>query len=284
MESVTSGCSVSAPQEASHQDELFMQQSILFSESLNELKNLRKQLHSAAEYFELFYRKEENRSMVVTTVKDYTIKALINTVDHLGSIAYKVNDCLDEKIGEVSGVELRLCCIEQRLRTCKEFIAGGGLFEQSLALSFSKHHKPGATMDVVGQSIYHSVEEELSQFINGTRETSPTIVSEEHPASYSPQSSLGNFQFSRTGSRQERRVLSPQQFPFMRSGSHIIQRSSTINFSTSKQRYPPGPRRSVSVSIPGERDREKESEQHYSKDKRLFKALLSMRKSRKDVI
>lgn len=50
---------------------------------------------------------------VVETLKDYTMKALINTVDHLGSVAQKVNHCLDEKNGEVSGVELRFYCIQQ---------------------------------------------------------------------------------------------------------------------------------------------------------------------------
>lgn len=50
---------------------------------------------------------------VVNTLKDYAIKALVNTVDHLGSVSYKVNDLLDEKVDEVSGTELRVSCIEQ---------------------------------------------------------------------------------------------------------------------------------------------------------------------------
>jgi len=50
---------------------------------------------------------------VIETLKDYTIKALINTVDHLGSVTYKVNDLLDEKMAEVSGAKLRVSCIEQ---------------------------------------------------------------------------------------------------------------------------------------------------------------------------
>ena len=50
---------------------------------------------------------------VVDTLKDYAIKALVNTVDHLGSVTYKVNDLLDEKVDEVSGTELRVSCIEQ---------------------------------------------------------------------------------------------------------------------------------------------------------------------------
>ncbi|KAL5099854.1 hypothetical protein RYX36_004181, partial [Vicia faba] len=47
------------------------------------------------------------------TLKDYTIKALVNTVDHLGYVTYKVNDLLDEKVVEFSGAELHVSCIEQ---------------------------------------------------------------------------------------------------------------------------------------------------------------------------
>lgn len=50
---------------------------------------------------------------VVSTLKDYAIKALVNTVDHLGSATYKVNDLLDEKVYEVSGTETCVSSIEQ---------------------------------------------------------------------------------------------------------------------------------------------------------------------------
>lgn len=50
---------------------------------------------------------------MVETLKDYAIKALVNTVDHLGSVTYKVNDFVDEKVDEVAGTELRVSCIEQ---------------------------------------------------------------------------------------------------------------------------------------------------------------------------
>jgi len=50
---------------------------------------------------------------VVETLKDYAVKALVNTVDHLGSVTYKVNDFIDEKVDEVSETELRVSCIEQ---------------------------------------------------------------------------------------------------------------------------------------------------------------------------
>lgn len=50
---------------------------------------------------------------MVNTLKDYAIKAVVNTVDHLGSLSYKVGDFVDEKVDEVSGTELRVSCIEQ---------------------------------------------------------------------------------------------------------------------------------------------------------------------------
>jgi len=49
----------------------------------------------------------------VNTLKDYAVKALVNTVDHLGSVSFKVNGLLDEKVDGVSGTELRVSCIEQ---------------------------------------------------------------------------------------------------------------------------------------------------------------------------
>ncbi|KAF3448739.1 hypothetical protein FNV43_RR09452 [Rhamnella rubrinervis] len=283
MESMTSTSSVSGPHEASHRDEIFMQQSILFSESLNELKNLRKQLYSAAEYFESSYSKEDSKQIMVETLKDYTMKALVSTVDHLGSMAYKVNHCLDEKIDQVSTVELRFHCIQQRLQTCQDFIDRGGVSQKCLALSILKHHKRyslpvGATMDVVDQSICQGVEEDLYQSNNAWK-TSPAMVSVEYSSSYSP---LGTFQFARTGSRQEKHVLSQHLFPLIRGGS-LVQRSATTNLSTSKRWYPTEPQRSVSMCVHGEGYRSKDTQRYSGKNKRLFKALISMRKSRKEV-
>lgn len=47
------------------------------------------------------------------SLKDYVIKALVNTVDHMGSLAYKVNGFLDASFCELARTELRLSCIEQ---------------------------------------------------------------------------------------------------------------------------------------------------------------------------
>ncbi|KAK6155571.1 hypothetical protein DH2020_009819 [Rehmannia glutinosa] len=135
METMTATASMPFPREPANYDEVSMQQSMLFSDSLKDLKNLRKQLYSAAEYFEMSYSNDDQKHVVVNTLKDYAIKALVNTVDHLGSVTYKVNDLLDEKVDEVSGTELR------RLRTCQEYIDREGLSQQSLVINTPNYHK-----------------------------------------------------------------------------------------------------------------------------------------------
>ncbi|KAK9199534.1 hypothetical protein WN944_014725 [Citrus x changshan-huyou] len=78
-----------------------------------DLKNLRTQIYSAAEYLELGYTSDDQKQIVVETLKDRAIKALVNTVDHLGSVACKVNDLLDAKVDEVSDAEHRISCMNR---------------------------------------------------------------------------------------------------------------------------------------------------------------------------
>ncbi|XP_052209622.1 protein ABIL3-like isoform X6 [Diospyros lotus] len=174
METETS-CTQRAPQEASNYDELFMQNTLLFADSLKDLKNLRAQLYSAAEYFELAYCRDGQEQLVVETLKDYISKAIISTVDHLGSVACKVSNFLQEKIDEVSGAELRFFCMQQKLRTCQEYIHCSGLSEQSLVIKTPKFHKEyivpvaGKKHVATGKtgSIYQCAEHDLQQSANG---------------------------------------------------------------------------------------------------------------------
>ncbi|RRT60922.1 hypothetical protein B296_00022929 [Ensete ventricosum] len=45
---------------------------------------------------------------VVNTLREYAIKAVVNTVDHLGSVSFKVAGLLEAKVDEVSGAESRV--------------------------------------------------------------------------------------------------------------------------------------------------------------------------------
>uniref|UniRef100_A0A5B6YPJ0 Protein ABIL2-like n=1 Tax=Davidia involucrata TaxID=16924 RepID=A0A5B6YPJ0_DAVIN len=325
MEPMTSSASLPFPREPANYDEVSMQQSLLFSDSLMDLKNLRTQLYSAAEYFELSYTNDDQKQIVVDTLKDYAIKAIVNTVDHLGSVTYKVNDLLDEKVDEVSGTELRVSCIEQRLRTCQDYIDREGLSQQSLVINTPKYHKRyilpvGETMDGANRtkSKYQGCsmddEDDWHQFRNAVRATiieTPSSVSympcrKGRSPSPSPRPSQRPGTFSFTGTmpkkEQEKRTVSPHRFPLLRSGSRSGRlttpnsrsttpnsRSTTPNSSrpttpnpSAGRRYPSEPRKSASMRLHAEREYSKEIEQYPSKSKRLLKALLSRRKSKKD--
>ncbi|CAK9151599.1 unnamed protein product [Ilex paraguariensis] len=316
METITSSTSIRLPREPANYDEVSMQQSLLFSDSLKDLKNLRKQLYSAAEYFELSYTNDDQKQTVVDTLKDYAIKALVNTVDHLGSVTYKVNDLLDEKVDEVSGTELRVSCIQQRLRTCKEYIDREGLSQQSLVINTPKYHKRyilpvGETMHgaIRTKSKYQGCslddEDDWHQFRNAVRATiteTPSTIGKGRSPSPSPQLSKqpGNFLFNGTMPKKEldKRTVSPRRFPLLRSGSLSSRpstpkssrpttpnssRPTTPSFSVGRQQYHPlEPRKSASMRLHADRGTPKEIEQYPSKSKRLLKALLSRRKSKKD--
>jgi hypothetical protein len=50
---------------------------------------------------------------VLENLKDYSVKALVNAVDHLGTVAYKLNDLLNQQTAEISSVELRAASLAQ---------------------------------------------------------------------------------------------------------------------------------------------------------------------------
>ncbi|KAG6412630.1 hypothetical protein SASPL_125313 [Salvia splendens] len=295
METMTAAASMKFPREPANYDEISMQQSMLFSDSLKDLKNLRKQLYSAAEYFELSYTNDHQKHVVVNTLKDYAIKALVNTVDHLGSVTFKVNDLLDENIDEVSGTELRVSCLEQRLRTCHDYInrevgetMNGGLR--------AKSKYQGCSVDKGDE--WHQFRSAIRATI---QEAPPSIASKGRSSSPTPRfvQQPGNFAFSKSMPKKdlERRTVSPHRFPLLRSGSLSSKptapkssrpttpnqsRPTTPNLSSGRQPFISDPRKSASMRIRVGKESPKEFEQIPSKSKRLLKALLSRRKSKKD--
>ncbi|XP_052186056.1 protein ABIL2-like [Diospyros lotus] len=314
METMVSSVSASIFREPANYDEISVKQ-LLFADSLKDLKNLRTQLYSAADYFELSLTSDNQKQIVVDTLKDYTIKALVNTVDHLGSVSYKVNDLLHEKVDQVSKAELRVSCIEQRLRTCQEYIDHEGLSQQSLVINSPKYHKRyilpvGETIHGASQtkSRYQGCplddEDDWHQFRNAVeatiKETPSSSVRRGRSLSPSPRplERAGTFSFtgSTTTKEIDKRTTSPYRFPLLRSGSLStrpttsnsrsttpnLSRPNTSSRSVERRRHPSEPRRSASMYIRAEKEKPKEIEQYPSKSKRLFKSLLSRRKSKKD--
>ncbi|KAG1335007.1 Protein ABIL3 [Cocos nucifera] len=253
METASPSPSFSAHQEdAPAYDEISMQQSLLFSHSLKDLKNMRSQLYSAAEYFEISYSNEDQKHIVMNTLKDYALKALVNTVDHLGSVSYKVNNLLNEKVGEVSGTEFRVSCIEQMLRTWQEYMDREGCSQHSLAIPAPKHHK-------LGETILESGRHALLKY----RELDPPKESQQF--------------------RTEKRAVSPppSSDPF----AHTISLSSRPNIADSSNIghwYPSDTWTSSQMHLHAETNSHKETDQNSKKHRGLLKALLTRRRSRND--
>ncbi|MCD7450912.1 hypothetical protein HAX54_008974 [Datura stramonium] len=296
------------PQEGSNYDEIFMQHSLQFSDSLKDLKNLRKQLYSAAEYFESSYGENEHKALVIETLKDYVSKALVSSVDHLGSVACKLNSFLDEKVDEFSTTKLRFSCMEQKLQTCQEIVDRSGLLQQSLIILTPKHHKrylnsAAETQPAVPipkqRNKEHNLcpQDELQLPKNGDCFPHPFQVHPSKPKYMKRHSKISwtdaspnplNFSFTRVASTKEigKRSVSPLKFGVKRSGSvnrsvsplmrfgSAVSRSISPSISNNKQRYPSEPRRAISMSINPERNSAKDMQEYARKSKNLLTAFL----------
>ncbi|VAI89163.1 unnamed protein product [Triticum turgidum subsp. durum] len=122
-------------------EEVQMGETFIFSETIKDLKTLRLQLYSAAEYFELAYTQEDVKQAVVSNLKEYAVKALVNTVDHLGSISFKVSSLVGQRFDEVAEANLRVSCIQQRTQMSQACMNREGLTQQSLVITAPKYHK-----------------------------------------------------------------------------------------------------------------------------------------------
>ncbi|KAF8649536.1 hypothetical protein HU200_064293 [Digitaria exilis] len=141
---------------SSSTDDMSLQEGLLFSDTLKDLRNLRSQLYSAAEYFEVFYQNNSHKSTVMTSLKDYTVEALVSTVDHLGFVSYKVDNLVSEKADGVNETEFLVSSVEQRVRICQQTIDQEGRSQQALLIKAPKYHRryilPG--VDLLESSIH----------------------------------------------------------------------------------------------------------------------------------
>ncbi|KAJ3671202.1 hypothetical protein LUZ60_008628 [Juncus effusus] len=289
-------------------DELSMQQSIIFSDCLKDLKTLRLQLYSAAEYFEQAYTKDNQKQLVVDTLKDYAVKALVNTVDHLGSVSFKVTNLLDEKLYEISDTELRVSCLEQRIRTCQDCMDCEGLSQQSSIITAPKYYKRyilpgGGSMPHAGTNAvpnYHELNK--SRMKLETQQHQFQSQESMRPKPKDKQSSFSKLRsMSRMPSQRARSVspskahpLSPKptkpdrrsespipnQDPFARSGS-LARKPSLLKSTSVRSQYPSDPQKLGALLLHAERE-EKEAEHTPKKSKKFLKSLLSRRKSKKE--
>ncbi|CAI8615649.1 unnamed protein product [Vicia faba] len=122
-------------------DDVSMESSKSFVFALQELKNLRPQLYSAADYCEKSYLHSDHKEMVLENLKDYAASAIVNTVDHLGTVAYKLTDLLEQQALDISTMDLKISTLNQRLLTCQVYTNKEGVRQQQLLAIIPRHHK-----------------------------------------------------------------------------------------------------------------------------------------------
>ncbi|KAM7276258.1 hypothetical protein ACFE04_018124 [Oxalis oulophora] len=137
-------------------DEVSMERSKNFVNALQELKNLRPQLYSAAEYCEKSYLHSDQKEMVLDNLKDYAVRALVNAVDHLGTVAYKLTDLFDQQTLDVSTMEIKVSCANQKLLMCQVYMDKEGLRQQQLQAIIPRHHKHYVLPNSVNKKVHFS--------------------------------------------------------------------------------------------------------------------------------
>ncbi|KAG8636256.1 probable protein ABIL5 isoform X2 [Manihot esculenta] len=91
-----------------------------FDKSLQELRDLRSQLHYAADYCESTFLNVEEKKLTVENTKEYIRRAVVSVVDHLGCISANLNHIIS-KNNEFSEAELRINTLKQRLLSCEQY-------------------------------------------------------------------------------------------------------------------------------------------------------------------
>ncbi|URE37120.1 hypothetical protein MUK42_06465 [Musa troglodytarum] len=122
-------------------DEVSMERSKSFVKALQELKNLRPQLYSAAEYCEKSYLRSEQKQMVLDNLKSYAVRAIVNAVDHLGTVAYKLTDLFEQQVLDASTMEMKISCLNQQNFTCQAYGDKDGLSQHQTPARTLRHHK-----------------------------------------------------------------------------------------------------------------------------------------------
>ncbi|CAO2841922.1 unnamed protein product [Amaranthus hypochondriacus] len=91
--------------------------SLRFLKSLQELKELRAQIHDAADYCENSYRNSKDKALVLDNTREYICRAVVTVVDHLGSVSANLDSCIQTS-EPANEVECRINCLNQKLGSC----------------------------------------------------------------------------------------------------------------------------------------------------------------------
>nr|GMD61936.1 protein ABIL1-like isoform X2 [Ipomoea batatas] len=89
----------------------------------------------------IIFAQEITVPLVIDNLKDYAVRAFVNAVDHLGTVSYKLTDILEQQSLDVSMMELKVSCLDQRVLTCQTYTDHEGLRQQQLLATIPRLHK-----------------------------------------------------------------------------------------------------------------------------------------------
>ncbi|KAL9339265.1 hypothetical protein Peur_068280 [Populus x canadensis] len=112
---------------------------IRFDRSLQELRDLRSQLHNAASHCETTFLKTNQKRMVLESTKEYLCRAVVAVVDHLGCVSANLNNNISNNCA-FSEAELRINCLKQRLLSCEKYAHRVALTRVRWNAYLPKHH------------------------------------------------------------------------------------------------------------------------------------------------
>ncbi|KAK3034332.1 hypothetical protein RJ639_032230 [Escallonia herrerae] len=121
------------------QPEAELDEATRFDKSLQELRDLRSQLHHAANYCEATFLNAKKKQIVVENTKDYICRAVVTVVDHLGSVSAN----LDYRLSSTDvapEAEIRINCLRQRLSTHLQYSNKLALSKACLNADFLRFH------------------------------------------------------------------------------------------------------------------------------------------------
>ncbi|OWM89890.1 probable protein ABIL5 [Punica granatum] len=112
---------------------------IRFDKSLQELRQIRSQLHYAADYCESTFRNSEDKKPIVDNTKEYICRAMVTVVDHLGNVSSNLASRLSEA-SSFTDAELRINSLKQRILSCEQLGHKFALTKATWSAVHPRHH------------------------------------------------------------------------------------------------------------------------------------------------
>lgn len=75
---------------------------------------------------------------MLDNLKDYAVRALVNAIDHLGTVAYKLGDMVEQQTLDISSMELKVMCLNQVAQIRFYWLLVGGVQNQTTTQNWTE--------------------------------------------------------------------------------------------------------------------------------------------------